>query len=95
MMPVARGEDVTRLQMLFYSVQLTLITLLPSLFGVLGGFYMITAALLGAGLIYKAWQLLQDGTKALARSTYKYSTAYLAFLFLAMIVDTLLRLVVA
>jgi protoheme IX farnesyltransferase len=92
MMPVARGEQITRLQMLFYSVQLTLITLLPTLFGFLGGFYLITAALLGAGLIYKAWKLLQDGTKALARSTYKYTTAYLAFLFLAMIVDTLLRL---
>ncbi|PJF28901.1 MAG: protoheme IX farnesyltransferase, partial [Phototrophicales bacterium] len=73
MMPVARGEQVTRLQMLFYSVQLTLITLLPSLFGFLGGFYLIAAALLGGGLIYKSWQLLQDGTKALARSTYKYS----------------------
>lgn len=93
MMPVARGEQVTRLQMLFYSVQLTLITLLPSLFGFLGGFYLIAAALLGGGLIYKSWQLLQDGTKALARSTYKYSTAYLAFLFLAMIVDVLLHLV--
>jgi protoheme IX farnesyltransferase len=92
MMPVARGEQVTRLQMLFYSVQLTLITLLPSLFGFLGGFYLIAAALLGGGLIYKSWQLLQDGTKALARSTYKYSTAYLAFLFLAMIVDVLLHL---
>lgn len=92
MMPVARGEQVTRLQMLFYSVQLTLITLLPSLFGFLGGFYLITAALLGAGLIYKSWQLLQDGTKALARSTYKYSTAYLAFLFLAMMIDVLLHL---
>ncbi|MDZ4670072.1 MAG: heme o synthase [Phototrophicales bacterium] len=94
MMPVARGEQITRLQMLFYSVQLTLITLLPTLFGFLGGFYLITAALLGAGLIYKAWKLLQDGTKALARSTYKYTTAYLAFLFLAMIVDTLLRLAI-
>lgn len=93
MMPVARGEQVTRLQMLFYSVQLTLITLLPSLFGFLGGFYLIAAALLGGGLIYKSWQLLQDGTKALARSTYKYSTVYLAFLFLAMIVDVLLHLV--
>lgn len=92
MMPVARGEQVTRLQMLFYSVQLTLITLLPSLFGFLGGFYLITAAMLGAGLIYKSWQLLQDGTKALARSTYKYSTAYLAFLFLAMMIDVLLHL---
>lgn len=92
MMPVARGEHVTRLQMLFYSVQLTLITLLPSLFGFLGGFYLIAAALLGCGLIYKSWQLLQGGTKALARSTYKYSTIYLAFLFLAMIVDVLLYL---
>jgi heme O synthase-like polyprenyltransferase len=34
--------------------------------------------------------LIKRRDKAAARSTYKFSTAYLALLFMAMIVDTLL-----
>jgi heme o synthase len=91
MMPVARGEHATAVQILLYSVQLTLITLLPFAFGTLGVIYFVTALLLGLGLVYKSIQLLRDVTsKALARSTYKYSTAYLAFLFLVMIFDRLI-----
>jgi protoheme IX farnesyltransferase len=90
MMPVARGEQATKVQILLYSIQLLLITLLPAVFGVLGWVYLVLALLLGGGLVVKATQLLQTGGKKLARSTYKYSTAYLAFLFLAMIVDVAL-----
>jgi protoheme IX farnesyltransferase len=93
MMPVARGEEVTRLQILLYSVQLVLITLMPGLgllvpgADMLGVFYLVCALLLGGGLIYMAWRLIQLADKAMARSTYKYSSMYLALLFLAMIVD--------
>ncbi|MCU0495886.1 MAG: heme o synthase [Anaerolineae bacterium] len=90
MMPVARGEQITRVQILLYSIQLFLITLLPVMFGFLGIIYAISAVLLGGGLIWMAVRLLQEATKAMARSTYKYSTAYLAFLFLIMIVDRVL-----
>ncbi len=87
MMPVARGDEVTRIQILLYSVQLVMLTLLPTPFRMLGGFYLVTAALLGAGLLFEAVRLIRETTKAAARRTYKYSTTYLAFLFLAMIVD--------
>jgi protoheme IX farnesyltransferase len=95
MMPVARGEDTTRLQILLYSVQLVAITLIPAiglLIGadVLGVFYLLSAVLLGAGLIYMAVWLLREPTKALARAMYKYSSTYLALLFLAMIIDRIL-----
>ena len=90
MMPVAHGEHATRIQILLYSIQLFLITLLPVFFGVLGSIYFVAALVLGGGLIWMAIQLIQVTTKAMARNTYKYSTAYLAFLFLAMIFDRLL-----
>lgn len=90
MMPVARGEHVTRIQILLYSIQLLLITLLPFLFGTLGGIYFVFALTLGIGLIFMSMRLLNMATRAIARATYKYSTAYLAFLFLAMIVDRLI-----
>lgn len=90
MMPVARGEHLTRVQILLYSIQLFLITLLPVMFGFLGIIYAVCAVLLGGGLIWMSMRLIQEATKAMARSTYKYSTAYLAFLFLIMIVDRVL-----
>ncbi|MBL8154100.1 MAG: protoheme IX farnesyltransferase [Anaerolineae bacterium] len=90
MMPVARGEEVTRTQILLYSIQLLLITLLPAPFRMLNALYLILAVVLGLGLIYKAVKLIEIKDGAAARSTYKYSTAYLAFLFMAMILDRLL-----
>jgi heme o synthase len=87
MMPVARGEEATRIQILLYSVQLLLVTLLPGPAGMLGWIYLLAALLLGAGLIWKSIQLIRIGTGAAARSVYKYSTAYLAMLFLVMIID--------
>jgi protoheme IX farnesyltransferase len=90
MMPVAHGEAATRTQILFYSIQLLIITLLPAPFKMLGLIYMVGAVLLGAGLIRKSLQLIKQADGAAARSMYKYSTAYLAFLFLAMMIDRLL-----
>lgn len=93
MMPVARGEDVTRQQILFYSVQLLIISLTPVLFGTLGVVYGVTAAALGVGMIRWSLVLIQRKDGATARSTYKYSTAYLAFLFMAMMADVLITIV--
>jgi protoheme IX farnesyltransferase len=90
MMPVARGEEVTRLQILLYSVQLVLITLAPVLSGTLGAIYLLAAAVLGAELVRLSVRLLRDTSKAMARRAYKYSTMYLALLFLAMILDRLI-----
>jgi protoheme IX farnesyltransferase len=95
MMPVARGEHRTRFQILMYSIQLVMVTLIPaiSLFlgqNMLGFFYIIAALLLGTGMIYLSLLLLQRPSKALAKAVYKYSSAYLAFLFLAMILDRFL-----
>jgi len=97
MMPVARGEKVTRYQILFYSIQLVLITLLPGLMllmptapVMLEWIYLLSALLLGGGLIWMSIKLIRVADKAMARTLYKYSSAYLAFLFLAMIFDRLL-----
>jgi protoheme IX farnesyltransferase len=87
MMPVARGEAITRQQILFYSVQLVLITLLPAFFGTLGGLYLAGVVVLGGVLLYMAARLIRQTDKAFTRATYKYTTFYLALLFLIMIVD--------
>jgi heme O synthase-like polyprenyltransferase len=56
----------------------------------LGVFYFLAATVLGVLMIRMALRLIRVADKAAARRMYKYSTAYLAFLFLAMIVDRIL-----
>jgi protoheme IX farnesyltransferase len=90
MMPVAKGEEVTRQQILWYSVQLLVISLFPAVFGTLSWVYGLSALALGVGLIHMARVLIREKDGATARKTYKYSTAYLAFLFMAMMLDVLL-----
>jgi protoheme IX farnesyltransferase len=87
MMPVARGEAVTRQQILLYSILLLLISLLPVVFGFLSTIYLLAAVALGLGLIRAAVNLIREQTGAAARRAYKFSTAYLAFIFMAMIFD--------
>jgi heme o synthase len=90
MMPVARGERSTRYQILIYSILLFIITLIPGPINMLGWVYMLSAAILGIGLLWMAIKLIRVADKAIARSLYKYTTSYLAFLFLAMMIDRLL-----
>jgi protoheme IX farnesyltransferase len=90
MMPVAHGEVATRTQILYYSIQLLIITLLPAPFRMLGLIYLVAAVVLGVGLIHNSLLLIKKADGAAARTMYKYSTAYLAFLFLAMMIDRLI-----
>ena len=97
MMPVARGESLTRFQILFYSIQLLIVSLspaallwLPQAPHMLDRFYLAIAMVLGLILIGLAVKLIRRADKATARALYKYSSLYLALLFLAMIFDRLL-----
>lgn len=91
MMPVARGEHSTRWQILLYSALLFAITLLPGAIEMMGTIYNVAAVVLGLWFIRMSLLLIQVADKATARRVYKYSTAYLAFLFLAMILDKILK----
>jgi heme O synthase-like polyprenyltransferase len=55
--------------------------------------YLVAALALGVGMLYKATKLIRIADKAAARSVYKYSTAYLAFLFMAMMIDQLVTII--
>jgi protoheme IX farnesyltransferase len=90
MMPAARGEATTRRQILLYSSLLVALTLLPTPIGMLGLPYLIAATLLGIGLLLRSVQLIQQKSNIAAKRMYKYSTAYLAMLFLVMIIDSAL-----
>ncbi len=87
MMPVARGERETRWQIILYSALLVAITLLPFALGDLGVVYLGAATALGTWFLYLAVKLWRDQSKRTARKLYYFSNAYLALLFLAMVID--------
>jgi len=87
MLPVVRGEDVTRRQILAYSLVLVTATALPVATGLFGAIYAIAALALGAGFIGLAWALLRRPTRRAALRLYLSSLAYLALLFCAMALD--------
>jgi protoheme IX farnesyltransferase len=88
MAPLVWGERETMRNMLWYTVILLPLTLLPVAFGALGIPYLVMAALLGSWLLVGVIRVLRaaDFVKP-AWSVYKYSLLYLALLFAAMVVD--------
>ena len=72
MMPVIKGEDSTRLQILIYSLVLVISSLLLVFFGA-GWIYGITALLLGSLFIKRAYLLYLGKTDALARKLFGFS----------------------
>jgi protoheme IX farnesyltransferase len=88
MMPVVRGEAETRRQIVLYTLLLTVLTLLPVLFGFFGAIYGVVAAGLGAAFITLAVRLQRTADRRSALRAYLFSLAYLAALFAAMVVDS-------
>jgi heme o synthase len=89
MLPVVRGEQETRWQIFLYTLELVGLTLLLPLFGLGGSVYLVSAAVLGGALLYSAWKVWRKGGNKLAWKMYRHSSMYLAFLFLALMVDAL------
>jgi heme o synthase len=87
MLPVVRGEEVTRRQIVVYAVILVAFTLLPAATGFLGAFYAAAAVLLGAAFVGLAVRLLRHPSRPAALRLYLSSLAYLALLFCAVAAD--------
>src|SRR3954466_15859379 len=87
MMPVVHGERETRRQIVLYTLLLTVLTLIPVVFGFFGVLYAIVAAGLGAAFITLAIRLQREADRASALRTYLFSLSYLAILFVAMVAD--------
>jgi len=90
MLPVVRGEKETRIQIFIYTLELVGLTLLMPLFKVAGSIFLISALVLGLWLIYTAWNVLRKPGNKVAWRMYRYSSMYLAFIFLALVVDVLI-----
>ena len=90
MLPVVRGDDETARQIVWYSLVLVAVTLLPFAWHTAGVAYLVAAVLLGAVFLRLAWRLRRETTTARAGALFKYSLLYLALLFVALAIDPLL-----
>ncbi|MBV9756755.1 MAG: protoheme IX farnesyltransferase [Alphaproteobacteria bacterium] len=98
MLPVIAGPRATRRQILFYTLALVPLSVLPWGLHYAGPIYGLAAAALGLGFLVSAWRVLHDRQDARgvslsgdapARAAFRYSILYLFVLFAALAVDRL------
>ena len=103
MLPVTHGDAYTRRQILYYTIALCVVSLMPAMIGMSGLVYLAGALLLGAGFLACALVLLRGNSERVPRrgtervprrgterapiATFKYSIVYLALLFVLLLVD--------
>ncbi len=87
MLPVTHGHRFTRLYVLLYTLILFAAALLPFAYGMSGWIYLAFAVVLNGAFLGYAVRLYVSYSDALARSTFRYSIAYLAALFAALLID--------
>ena len=88
MLPVVRGEDETRRQILLYSVLLYAVSQLPFCAGGFGPVYLVASLLLGGAFIGGSVLLYRRADRRSALRLYLFSLLYLALLFGSMVLAT-------
>jgi protoheme IX farnesyltransferase len=88
MLPVARGDEETARQIVRYTVVLVVVTFVPIALGTFGIVYGVAAALLGAAFLWLAVALRRSLDRPAAAKLFHFSLLYLALLFVAMAIDT-------
>src|SRR5438552_4560752 len=92
MLPVTHGDKFTRLHVLFYTVILVAVTLLPFATRMSGLIYIVAAVILDAVFLYYAIKIYRDYSDRLAQTTFRYSIVYLSLMFAALLLDHYLPL---
>lgn len=91
MLPVVWGEAETRRHIFLYTLLVVALSLLLTPARVAGMLFLASAAVLGLILLGYSLRLLAGGGNRVAWRMYKFSSLYLALLFVAMVVDSIMR----
>lgn len=87
--PIERGDESSRAQLVLYLVALLPMTMLPYQLRVAGGWYLLVAAALGLAFLgLGAWGFFRQLGKPWARQTFFFSLLYLTGLFAALMLDS-------
>lgn len=92
MLPVTHGVEITKLNILLYTVVLVAVTILPFLVKMSGLIYLAGALSLGLGFLYHVVRLYRECGDAHAMRTFAYSIFYLNALFVFLLLDHYARI---
>jgi protoheme IX farnesyltransferase len=88
MLPVVKGPEVTKQQMLYYTIALAPMSLLPWFYNICGVYYLASATVLSS--IYLVWTILfiraPFDPKA-SRKLFLYTILYITLIFTFMLLD--------
>ena len=88
MLPVVKGEDVTRNHIAAYAISLILTTILIVIYGNAGIIFLITGMLLSSYFAYCALSLRLTKSESEAWNLFKFSNIYLYSLFICLVIDS-------
>ena len=91
MLPVTHGVEYTKLHILFYTILLTLVCLLPVLTGMSGLVYLAGMLVLNGVFVGYAVAMQRSERADLPMRAFRYSINYLMLLFALLLVDHYLR----
>ena len=74
-------------QVFLQRVLLVLVTIVPYLTGMSGLIYLVTALILGGRFLYWAIRMRRDPDKEIPMQVFRFSIAYLMYLFAALLID--------
>ncbi|WP_439817389.1 heme o synthase [Zavarzinia sp. CC-PAN008] len=92
MLPCVAGDDVTRRQIVVYTLLVSPLALAPTLMGFAGPLYGAVAGVLGAAFIVLALRLARDGARRQAVQMFAFSILYLFALFATLLAEYALGL---
>jgi protoheme IX farnesyltransferase len=87
MLPVTHGEEFTRLQIVYYTLILIAVTLIPAAMGMSGWIYLISVLLLDARFLWYAVCIHRNYSDDLAKRAFRFSIMYLTCLFAVLLID--------
>ena len=87
MLPITHGDAYTRRQILYYTIALTAVSVLPFAVGMSGVVYLAGALTLGGGFLACAVAVVRGSSERAPLATFKYSIVYLTALFAVLLVD--------
>ncbi len=92
MLPVVAGVAETTKSIFLYTLIVVALTLMFFTTQAVGWIYFAASASLGVLFIYYAWRLTRQPDKKVAKALYLYSMLYLALIFVALMVDSAIRI---
>jgi protoheme IX farnesyltransferase len=91
MMPVVVGLKHTKTQILFYSILLMVVSIVPYFIGIVGLIYFVIALFLGGWFIWLAVKVKCSENLTRAKNLFAFSIIYLFLIFFAFSLDHIVR----